>query len=382
MIAQLLPYLEEGDVVTDCGNSYFMDTVRRCRELKAKGLYFLGTGVSGGEEGARRGPAIMPGGDPEAYRALGEILTAISAKAEGDPCCAYMGADGAGHFVKMVHNGIEYADMQVICEAYGLLSAAQDDEKLSRLFTTWNEGELDSYLIEITADILSQKDEETGRPMTEVILDRAGQKGTGIWTSRQALELGVPAPTVTEAVYARAMSAIKKERLQAAEVFSGPEAAERPEGFEEEVRRALYAAKICAYAQGFSLYRAAAAEYGWALDMGKIAMIFRGGCIIRARFLRRIKEAYDRDPGLTNLMLDGYFAGILKEYIPSLRRVCVYAAQSGIGVPAFSSALAYFDLYRTRRMPHSLLQAQRDYFGAHTFERTDKPGDFHREWQK
>jgi len=377
----LLPYLQEGDIVSDCGNSHFPDTVRRCKQLSEKGILFLGTGVSGGEEGARHGPAIMPGGDRKAWDAMAEILQSISAVAEGEPCCDYMGPDGAGHFVKMVHNGIEYADMQLICEAYELLKANHSEEELSRIFASWNEGELDSYLIEITADILSQRDPETNLPMTQVILDRAGQKGTGIWTSQHALSLGVAAPTVTEAVYARAMSASKSLRVTASPLFPGPEASDPGEGFEESVRRALYASKICAYAQGFALYAQASSEFGWNLDLGRIAMLFRGGCIIRARFLSRIKEAYARNPDLPNLVLDPYFAGILGEYLPDLRRVCAYAALSGTAIPAFSSALSWFDMLRSSRMPHNLLQAQRDYFGAHTFERTDKEGFFHHIWQ-
>ena len=384
-IEQVLPFLEKGDIIIDGGNSYFMDTVRRSKELADKGFMFIGTGVSGGEEGARFGPAIIPGGEREAYDAVAPILTAISAHVDGDPCCTYIGKDGAGHYVKMVHNGIEYGDMQLICEAYSLLenvlglSAAE----LHEVFSDWNSGELDSYLIEITRNILAQTDPETGRPMVDIILDTAGQKGTGKWTGKESLDLGVPAPTITEAVYARYISAMKDERVAAAAAFG-----DRPKkaftgdkkAFIESVRRALYASKICSYAQGFALMDSAAKANGWTLDYGAIAMIFRGGCIIRARFLHKIKEAFDRKPDLKNLMLDSYFKDILLGYEADWRAVAAAAIEHGLPVPAFMSALSYFDSYRSARLPANLLQAQRDYFGAHTFERTDKPGIYHHQW--
>lgn len=386
-IDQLKPFLRKGDILIDGGNSFFKDTIRRNKQLAAEGLRFIGTGVSGGEEGALKGPAIMPGGQKEAYDLVEPILTAISAKVNGDPCCTYIGADGAGHFVKMMHNGIEYGDMQLICEAYTLLknTLKLSYGELNAIFGEWNKGELDSYLIEITRDILLKKDEESGKPMLEVILDAAGQKGTGKWASKVALDEGVPTQTITEAVFARCMSAIKDERSEACKVLHGPEVtdhiADRQE-FIEWVRRALYASKICSYAQGFALLRTAAQEFNWDLRYGDIAMIFRGGCIIRARFLQKIKDAYDRQPDLPNLMLDSYFSGILQNYQEAWRKVVAAAVIRGIPVPAFSSALAYFDSYRSENLPANLLQAQRDYFGAHTYERTDKPrGEFfHTNW--
>lgn len=384
-IAQLKPYLSQGDIIIDGGNSFFPDTIRRSRELEAQGFRFIGTGISGGEEGALKGPSIMPGGSREAYGMLEPILTAISAKVQGDPCCTYIGSDGAGHYVKMVHNGIEYGDMQLICEAYLLLKniLGLTEKELHEVFTQWNKGELDSYLIEITADIFSKYDEETGKPMVDIILDRAGQKGTGKWTSQSALDLGVPVQTITEAVYARCISALKNERVQASTILKGPAAgfkAEDKAAFIESVRKALYASKICSYAQGFALLRAAAAEYGWDLNYGNIAMIFRGGCIIRAQFLNKIKEAYDRKPDIQNLMLDTYFKGILENYQEDWRRVICAAVSNGLPVPAFTSALSYFDSYRSEFLPANLLQAQRDYFGAHTYERVDKEGIFHHKW--
>lgn len=384
-IEQLKPYLSKGDILIDGGNSYFVDTMRRNRELEQQGFRFIGTGVSGGEEGALKGPAIMPGGQEDAYRLVEPILTAIAAKVQGEPCCTYIGTDGAGHYVKMIHNGIEYGDMQLISEAYFLLKhiLGLTTEELGEVFADWNRGELDSYLIEITANIFTKKDPETGKPMVDIILDTAGQKGTGKWTSQSALDLGVSTPTITEAVFARCISAIKKERVAASKILKGP-APVKFEGdrgeFIEAVRKALYASKICSYAQGFALMRAAAEEYGWQLDYGKIAMIFRGGCIIRAQFLHRIKEAYDKNPGLANLMLDPYFKDILESYQSSWRTVLAAAITRGLPVPAFSSALAYFDSYRSENLPANLLQAQRDYFGAHTFERVDKEGIFHYQW--
>jgi len=384
-IEQLLPYLEEGDIVIDGGNAYFPDTQRRNRELSARGINFIGAGVSGGEEGALKGPAIMPGGQYEAYKLVEPILTSISAKVNGDPCCTYIGPDGAGHYVKMVHNGIEYGDMQLICEAYHLLKEVLglNADELHEIFAEWNKGELDSYLIEITADIFTKKDPETGKPMVDVILDSAGQKGTGKWTSQSALDLGVPLSIITESVFSRFLSAMKQERVAASKLLSGPKtkpAIEDKKAFIEQVRKALFASKICSYAQGFAQMRAASEEYNWNLQYGNIAMIFRGGCIIRAQFLQRIKDAYDRDPNLKNLLLDPYFKDVVENYQDAWRQVVATAVASGIPVPAFASALAYYDSYRTERLPANLLQAQRDYFGAHTFERVDKEGTFHFQW--
>lgn len=385
-INQLVPLLEEGDILIDGGNAFFKDTQRRNKELEAKGIRFIGAGVSGGEEGALKGPAIMPGGQRDAYELVEPILTAISAKVKGDPCCTYIGPDGAGHYVKMVHNGIEYGDMQLICEAYHLLKdvLGLSAQELHEIFAEWNKGELDSYLIEITADIFTKIDPETGKPMVDVIKDTAGQKGTGKWTSQSALDLGVHLSLITESVFARFISAMKEERVEASKLIKGP-ATLPPLGMErnefiEAVRQALYASKICSYAQGFAQMRAASEEYGWNLDYGRIAMIFRGGCIIRAAFLQNIKDAYDRNPELKNLLLDDYFRGVVEKYQQSWRKVVAIAVERGIPVPAFSSALAYFDSYRSERLPANLLQAQRDYFGAHTFERVDKEGVFHHQW--
>ncbi len=384
-INQLLPYLDQGDILIDGGNAYFPDTQRRNKELEAKGFRFIGTGVSGGEEGALKGPSIMPGGQKDAYELVAPILTAISAKVKGDPCCIYIGPDGAGHYVKMVHNGIEYGDMQLICEAYQLLKdgLGLTPAELHEIFAEWNKGELDSYLIEITADIFTKTDPETGKPMVDIIKDTAGQKGTGKWTSQSSLDLGVHLSLITESVFARFISAMKEERVAASKVLNGPAPAdlgvERAE-FIEAVRQALYASKICSYAQGFAQMRAASEEYGWDLDYGGIAMIFRGGCIIRAAFLQNIKDAYDRNPELKNLLLDEYFSSVIHKYQDSWRKVVSTAVRLGIPVPAFSSALSYYDSYRTARLPANLLQAQRDYFGAHTYERTDKEGFFHYQW--
>lgn len=383
-IEQLKPYISKGDILIDGGNSFFMDTIRRNRQLEAEGYRFIGTGVSGGEEGALKGPAIMPGGQKDAYELVEPIFTAISAKVKGEPCCKYIGTDGAGHYVKMVHNGIEYGDMQLICEAYSLLRdvLGLSVEELYNVFAEWNKGELDSYLIEITRDVFSKLDPDTGKPMVDIILDRAGQKGTGKWTSKSALDLGISTPTIAEAVFARCISAIKEERVAASRALKGPSekfSGDRRE-FIEAIRRALYASKICSYAQGFALMRAAAAEYGWELDYGSIAMIFRGGCIIRAQFLHKIKEAYDRNPGLANLLLDPYFTDIIENYQEAWRKAVSTAVVLGVPVPAFASALSYFDSYRSANLPANLLQAQRDYFGAHTFERVDKEGIFHYQW--
>ncbi len=384
-IESLKPYLENGDILIDGGNTFFQDTIRRNKELESTGIHFIGTGVSGGEEGALKGPSIMPGGQKEAYQLVEPIFKAISAKVNEDPCVTYIGPNGAGHYVKMVHNGIEYGDMQLICEAYFILknvlglSAAE----LHDVFSEWNKGELDSYLIEITADIFTKIDDETGKPLVDVILDTAGQKGTGKWTSQNALDLGIPLPIITESVFARFISAMKEERVKASKLLKGPEVAAfngNKEELIEAVREALYLSKIVSYAQGFAQMRAASEEYDWNLRYGDIAMIFRGGCIIRAQFLQKIKDAYDREPQLANLLLDPYFNEIATNYQSALRKVISLAVQNGIPVPAFSSAIAYFDSYRSETLPANLLQAQRDYFGAHTYQRVDKEGVFHTNW--
>lgn len=384
-IEQLKPYLDKGDILIDGGNTFFEDTRRRNHELSELGIHFIGTGVSGGEEGALTGPSIMPGGQKEAYELVAPILKDIAAKVEGEPCTTYIGPDGAGHYVKMVHNGIEYGDMQLIAESYFLMKnvLGLSAEELHEVFADWNKGELDSYLIEITADIFTKKDDETGKPMVDVILDKAGQKGTGKWTSQSALDLGVSLPIITESVFARFISAIKDERVKASKILNGPET--KPfegdkEAFVESIRKALYMSKICSYAQGFAQMRSASEEYGWDLSYGEIAMIFRGGCIIRAQFLQKIKEAYDREPELRNLLLDEYFKEIVESYQYALRDVISAAVQNGIPVPGFSAALSYYDSYRTETLPANLIQAQRDYFGAHTYQRTDKEGTFHTEW--
>lgn len=383
-INQLKPYLSKGDILIDGGNSFFVDTIRRNKELEAEGFRFIGTGVSGGEEGALKGPAIMPGGQKDAFQLVEPVFNAIAAKVNGEPCCTYIGTDGAGHYVKMVHNGIEYADMQLICEAYALLKniAGFSNGELSELFREWNRGELDSYLIEITGDILSKNDPETGKSMVDVILDKAGQKGTGIWTSQNALLLGVAAPSIAEAVFARCLAAYKEERVKASKVLKGPTFKFKGDkkSFAESVRKALYTGKVCCYAQGFALMRAASKEYKWELDYGKIASIFRGGCIIRAKFLNKITESYLEHPETPNLMLTPYFSNILEKYQTDLRFVIGEAVKSGVPVPAFSSALSYYDGYRSKDLPANLLQAQRDYFGAHTFERNDREGVFHFNW--
>jgi len=384
VIDELLPHLDKGDLIIDGGNSYFKDTIRRSRALEEKGFLYIGTGVSGGEEGALHGPSIMPGGQKEAYELVRPIFTKIAAQVNGDPCCTYIGPDGAGHYVKMVHNGIEYGDMQLIAEAYFIMKQALglNARELHEVFADWNRGDLDSYLIEITADIFTRKDEETGKPLVEVILDRAGQKGTGKWTSQEALDLGIAAPTIAEAVFARCISAVKDERVAASKVLSGPSDSYGGDrkAFIEAIRQALYASKICSYAQGFSLLREAGKEYGWKLQFGEIAKIWRGGCIIRARFLHRITAAYERNPDLANLLLDPYFKDAIDKAQESWRHVVASAATLGYPVPAFTSALSYYDSYRRERLPANLIQAQRDYFGAHTYERVDKQGTFHTEW--
>ncbi len=387
LIAQLLVYLEPGDIIIDGGNSYFPDTIRRTQELAEAGFRFIGTGVSGGEEGALKGPSIMPGGAPEAWPEIKPIFQAIAAKvAGGRPCCEWVGANGAGHYVKMVHNGIEYGDMQMICEAYWIMKQVLglSASELHEVFTTWNKGDLNSYLIEITSEIFAKLDPETGKPVVDIILDTAGQKGTGKWTSQSALDLGAAAPTVAEAVFARCLSAIKSERVAASKVLKGQVGSftgDKTE-FIEAVRRALYASKICSYAQGFQLMKLAAQEYKWDLQFGEIALLWRGGCIIRAQFLDQIKAAFDRDANLANLLLDEFFSKAISDCETAWRQVVAQAVISGVPVPAFASALAYYDGYRSSDLPANLLQAQRDYFGAHTYERVDKPrGEFfHTEW--
>ena len=386
-IDMVLSHLEPGDIVIDGGNSHFPDTIRRTKYVEEKGLLYIGTGVSGGEEGALKGPSIMPGGSPAAWPHVKPIFQAISAKVEdGSPCCEWVGDNGAGHYVKMCHNGIEYGDMQMICEAYMLMSGVlgMTPAEMHDVFADWNTGELDSYLIEITRDILGKTDPETGKPMVDVILDTAGQKGTGKWTSQSALDLGIPAQTIAEAVFARTMSAIKEERVAASKVLNGPKVSADGDRSEwvEMIRKALYASKICSYAQGYQLMKAAAVEYGWDLKFGEIALLWRGGCIIRAQFLGKIKEAFDKNPELPNLLLDPYFKEVIEQNQDAWRKVIAMAVLNGIPVPAFSTALAYYDGYRSERLPANLLQAQRDYFGAHTYERVDKPrGEFfHTEW--
>jgi len=384
-IERLVPLLQKGDIIIDGGNSYFKDTIRRAKKLEEKGIYFMGVGVSGGEEGALKGPSIMPGGSKEAWQEVSQILIDISAKTpDGAPCCDYIGPDGAGHFVKMTHNGIEYGDMQLISEAYFLMKEllGMSAPEMKEVFETWNKGELNSYLIEITADILGKVDEETGKPMVDVILDRAGQKGTGKWTSQEALDLGAPSPTIAEAVFARYMSAAKDERIKASQALKGP--TPRFEGnknqFIEDIRKALYASKICSYAQGFALMAQASRTYNWNLKLGNIALLWRGGCIIRAQFLDKIKEAYEENPDLQNLMLAPYFKQSIESCQNAWRSVVSTAALNGIPTPSFSSALAYYDSYRTHTLPANLIQAQRDYFGAHTYERIDREGIFHTVW--
>jgi len=383
-INQLVPLLTEGDLIMDGGNSFYQDTIRRSKELESKGIYYLGTGISGGEEGARFGPAIMPGGKEEAYKMMEPVLTAISAKVGTDACCTYIGEDGAGHFVKMVHNGIEYADMQLISEAYSIMKTllGMEAKQLHEVFAEWNKGELNSYLIDITADIFTRIDNDTGKYLVDMILDTAGQKGTGAWTGQISLELGVPVPTITAAVYERFISGMKEERVKASKLLKGPMNLDnKSKELVESIRRALYASKICAYAQGFSLMRAASEKYSWNLKFADIAKIFRGGCIIRAQFLNLISEAYDKEPSLPNLMLADYFRNILSNYQLEWREVVKMAISAGISVPAFATALSYYDSYRCEKLPMNLIQAQRDYFGAHTYQRIDKEGIYHTTWQ-
>jgi len=385
-IELLLPHLEAGDIIIDGGNSNYMDTMRRTAYVESKGLLYIGTGVSGGEEGARHGPSIMPGGSPEAWPHVKDIFQAVSAKVEdGSPCCDWVGENGAGHYVKMVHNGIEYGDMQLIAEAYQLMKVGlgMSADQMHKVLAEWNAGELDSYLIEITRDILAYKDED-GTPLVDKILDAAGQKGTGKWTGISALEMGIPLTMIVEAVLARALSALKDERVTASHALTGPvpDLKVDQDAFVEDLRQAVYASKIISYTQGYMLMRAAAAEYQWNLNYGGIALMWRGGCIIRSAFLGKIKEAYDNHPALTNLLLDDYFKAQVENAQSAWRRVIARAVEAGIPVPAMSSSLAFFDGYRTERLPANLLQAQRDYFGAHTYERVDRPrGEFfHTNW--
>jgi 6-phosphogluconate dehydrogenase len=387
MIDHILPHLEAGDIIIDGGNSLFTDSNRRTKDLAAKGILFIGTGVSGGEEGARRGPSIMPGGNPAAWPHVKDIFQAIAAKVEdGTPCCDWVGENGAGHYVKMVHNGIEYGDMQLICEAYDLLQRGLglNADELHEVFAEWNKGELDSYLIEISRDIFAKKDED-GQPMVDKILDTAGQKGTGKWTVISALDTGQPVTLIGESVFARCLSALKDERVNASKVLKGPKAkvnvGDRA-AYIENVRRALYCSKIISYAQGYMLLRAAAKENGWNLNMGGIALMWRGGCIIRSAFLGDIKAAFDKKKKLDNLLLDKFFSRAVNKYQSSWRKALVHAVKLGVPTPAFSTALAFFDGYRSGRLPANLLQAQRDYFGAHTYERVDQPRGqfFHTNW--
>lgn len=386
MIGQLLPLLEPGDVIIDGGNSYFKDTIRRTAEVAEKGLLYVGTGVSGGEEGALNGPCLMPGGNKEAWKLLQPIFTAISAKVDGDiPCCEWIGENGAGHFVKMVHNGIEYGDMQLICEAYQMMrdGMGMSSAQMHKVFETWNHSELDSYLMDITADIMGHQD-ENGETTVEKILDVAGQKGTGKWTCIAALDEKVPLTLINEAVASRCISDMKEERVQAGKSYerSNKMIADVKEEFIEDIRKALYASKIISYAQGYSLMRSAAKEYDWDLKFGNIALIWRGGCIIRSAFLGKIKEAFDRDPNLSNLILDPYFKGVIEDCLPSWRKVVATATEYGIPMPAMNAALSWFDSYTCANLPANLLQAQRDYFGAHMYERIDRPrGEmYHTNW--
>ncbi len=385
-IELLLPLLEPGDIIIDGGNSHFPDTIRRTKYVEEKGLLYIGTGVSGGEEGALLGPSLMPGGSPAAWPHVKPILQAIAAKVEdGSPCCDWVGENGAGHFVKMVHNGIEYGDMQLICEAYHLMKdlLGLTADEMHEVFKEWNEGELNSYLIEITRDILARKDED-GTPLVEKILDTAGQKGTGKWTGIAALDEGVPLTLIGEAVFSRCLSALKEERVAAAQILTGPKPSFKGDkkAFIEDIRKALYASKIVSYAQGYTLMKTAAKTYGWNLNYGGIALMWRGGCIIRSTFLGKIKEAFDKNHDLANLLLDPFFKEKVESSQEGWRKVCATALTNGLPAPAFTTALCYYDGYRCARLPANLLQAQRDYFGAHTYERVDKPrGEFfHTNW--
>jgi 6-phosphogluconate dehydrogenase len=386
VIEELAPLLDEGDIIIDGGNSRFLDTRRRTSECRDRGLRFIGTGVSGGEEGALHGPSIMPGGEREGYAEIEDIFTTIAAQVDGVPCCAYIGPDGAGHYVKMVHNGIEYADMQLITEAYDLLrhGAGMSVGELSKVFEEWNEGDLDSFLIDITAKVLAKEDSDTGKPLIDVIVDQAEQKGTGRWTAQDALEQGVPLTAITEAVFARGLSALRDERAAASKVLAGPTpgsgSGAGSDGLVDDVRKALYASKVVAYAQGFEQMTAASKTYEWDLDMGSLATIWRGGCIIQARFLDRIKEAYENEEAAANLLVMPYFRDAVAEAQDAWRRVISTSVEMGIPVPAFSSSLAYYDGYRRERGPANMIQGLRDYFGAHTYRRLDREGSFHTRW--
>jgi len=385
VIGELLPFLEKGDVVIDGGNSLFTDTQRRCKDLEGRGIHYVGCGVSGGEEGALKGPSLMPGGSRESWDMIAPIFRKIAAQVDGEPCCRYMGPDGAGHYVKMVHNGIEYGDMQLICEAYAILKniVGMSNDELADTFTEWNKSELDSYLIDITSQIFRKKDPETGKALVDVILDKAGQKGTGIWTLQSAIQQSVVISTINAAVEARVISSRKDERVAASKILPQPKSkkftGDRKQ-LTDAVRHALYASKIVSYAQGMELLGAASKQYNWDLNFGDIATIWRGGCIIRAKFLNRIVEAYQRDRNLHNLLLDSYFTDIIKNTQENWRIAVSTAIEHGVATPAFSASLAYFDSYRSERLPSNLLQAQRDFFGAHTYERVDRPGIFHTEW--
>jgi len=385
VIGQLAPLFDKGDVIVDGGNSLFTDTQRRCKDLEGRGIHFVGCGVSGGEEGALKGPSLMPGGPRESWEIIAPIFRKIAAQVDGEPCCRYMGPDGAGHYVKMVHNGIEYGDMQLICEAYAIMKnvLGMETPELAEIFTQWNKGELDSYLIDITSQIFRKIDPETSKPLVDVILDKAGQKGTGMWTLQSAIAQSVVISTINAAVEARVISSRKDERVAASKILPQP----KPKKFAgdrkkliDAVRNALYASKIVSYAQGMELLGAASKQYNWNLNFGDIATIWRGGCIIRAKFLNRIVDAYKRDSTLHNLLLDSYFTDIIKNAQDNWRIAVAAAVEQCVAVPAFSASLAYFDSYRSARLPSNLLQAQRDFFGAHTYERVDKPGIFHTEW--
>jgi 6-phosphogluconate dehydrogenase len=385
VIDELVPLLEKGDIVVDCGNSQYTDTRRREAALRDRGLHFVGCGVSGGEEGALNGPSIMPGGSAESYARLGPMFESIAAQVDGTPCCTHVGPDGAGHFVKMVHNGIEYADMQLIAEAYDILRTGlgEDPGQISEIFRAWNEGDLDSFLIKITADVLAHMDGRTGAPFIDIVADQAEQKGTGRWTVQNALDLGIPITGIAEATFARSLSGHVDQRAAARDAFGGK--AGQPAGidrdaFVEQVRRALYASKVVAYSQGFDHIAAGSEEYDWGIDRGAMATIWRGGCIIRARFLDRIRAAYDENPGLPSLLVAPYFADAIRDGVDSWRQVVAQAAMSGIATPAFSSSLAYYDALRRDRLPAALIQGLRDNFGAHTYRRVDAEGAFHTEW--
>ncbi|WP_280400276.1 NADP-dependent phosphogluconate dehydrogenase [Nocardia carnea] len=386
VISELADAMEPGDIIIDGGNALYTDTIRREAALRERGLNFVGAGISGGEEGALNGPSIMPGGPAESYESLGPLLESIAAQVDGTPCCTHIGPDGSGHFVKMVHNGIEYADMQLIGEAYHLFRAALDldPKQIADIFTQWNSGDLESYLVEITAEVLNQVDAKTGKPLVDVIVDAAEQKGTGRWTVKSALDLGVPVTGIAEAVFARALSGSRGQRAAAKDLASGELAAKPTDiaQFTEDIRQALYASKVVAYAQGFDQIAAGSAEYGWNLTPGDLATIWRGGCIIRARFLNRIKEAYENDPALPSLILAPYFRSAIETAIDSWRRVVATATLLGIPVPAFASSLSYYDALRADRLPAALTQAQRDFFGAHTYERVDAAGKFHTLWSE